>query len=131
MAESVKSGKLYPHVQPSKKAVQSIKSRITELTKRARTIMPCEWIVNEVNATVCGWAGYFHYRNSSKTLTRIRGHVEEQSEIVRRDTSCFVTGLCTRGTGSIKCRHQPVGRKRMLCSEEHRKAVCGKTARTV
>lgn len=78
MGESVKSGKLYPHVQPSKKAVQSIKTRITELTRRARTIMPLEWIVNEVNATVRGWVGYFHYRNSSKTLTRIRGHVEER-----------------------------------------------------
>lgn len=78
MAESVKSGKLYPHVQPSKKAVQSIKGRITELTRRARTILPLEWIVNEVNATVRGWVGYFHYRNSSKTLTRIRSHVEER-----------------------------------------------------
>jgi group II intron reverse transcriptase/maturase len=78
MGESVKSGKLYPHVQPSKKTVQSIKSRITELTKRARTIMPLEWIVNEINATVRGWVGYFHYRNSSKTLTKIRGHVEER-----------------------------------------------------
>jgi len=78
MAESVKSGKLYPHVQPSKKAIQSIKSRITELTQRARTIMPLEWIVNEVNATVRGWVGYFHYRNSSKMLTHVRGHVEER-----------------------------------------------------
>ncbi len=78
MAESVKSGKLYPHVQPSKKAIQSIKSRVTELTTRARTIMPLEWIVNEVNATVRGWVGYFHYRNSSKMLTHVRGHVEER-----------------------------------------------------
>ena len=34
-------------------------------------------------------------------------------------------------TDYTKCRRQQVGRKRMLCSEEHRKAVCGKTARTV
>jgi len=78
MGESVKSGRLYPHVQPSKKAIQSIKSRITELTQRARTIMPIGWVVNEVNATVRGWVGYFHYRNSSKTLTHVRGHVEER-----------------------------------------------------
>jgi RNA-directed DNA polymerase len=78
MRESVKSGKLYPHVQPSKKAIQSIKNRITELTQRARTIMPLEWVVNEVNATVRGWVGYFHYRNSSRTLTHVRGHVEER-----------------------------------------------------
>lgn len=58
--------------------MQSIKDRVTELTKRTRTIMPLEWVVNEVNATVRGWVGYFHYRNSSKTLTQIRRHVEER-----------------------------------------------------
>jgi len=30
-----------------------------------------------------------------------------------------------------KCRQQRLGRERMPCSEEHRKAVCGKTACTV
>jgi len=31
----------------------------------------------------------------------------------------------------LEDRHQLDGRRRMLCGEEHRKAVCGKTARTV
>ena len=78
MGKSGRTGKHYPHVQPSKKSMQSIKDRVTELTKRTRTIMPLEWVVNEVNATVRGWVGYFHYRNSSKTLTQIRRHVEER-----------------------------------------------------
>jgi len=55
MAESWKTGNLYPHVQPSKKSLQKIKDRVTELTARRRTIMPLEWIVKEVNATVRGW----------------------------------------------------------------------------
>ena len=78
MAESRKSGNLYPHVQPSKKSLQKIKDRVTELTARRRTIMPLEWIVKEVNATVRGWVGYFHYRNCSKALGLIRSHVEER-----------------------------------------------------
>ena len=78
MGESSKSGKLYPHVQPSKKALQKIKDRITELTKRARTIMPLEWIVKEVNATVRGWVGHFHYRNCSRTLQKVRNHLEQR-----------------------------------------------------
>src|SRR5664280_3778031 len=78
MAESRKSGNLYPHVQPSKKSLQKIKDRVTELTARKRTIMPLEWIVKEVNATVRGWVGYFHYRNCSKALGQIRSHVEER-----------------------------------------------------
>ena len=78
MGESRKTGKVYPHVQPSKKALQKIKDRITELTKRARTIMPLEWIVKEVNATARGWVGYFHYRNCSRTLQKVRNHLEQR-----------------------------------------------------
>ncbi|MDD2557696.1 MAG: group II intron maturase-specific domain-containing protein [Desulfuromonas sp.] len=39
--------------------------------------MPLDKVVNEVNATVRGWIGYFHYRNCSKTLQHILGHVEQ------------------------------------------------------
>ena len=46
MGESRKTGKVYPHIQPSKKAEQVIKDRITELTKRDRTIIPLEGVVN-------------------------------------------------------------------------------------
>jgi RNA-directed DNA polymerase len=78
MGRGMKTGKHYPHVQPSKKSVQTIKSRITNLTRRERTIMPMEWIVKEVNATVRGWVGYFHYRNCSQALGQVRNHVEQR-----------------------------------------------------
>jgi RNA-directed DNA polymerase len=78
MERGRKTGNYYPHVQPSKKSLQSIKDRVTDLTQRERTIMPLDWIVNEVNATVRGWVGYFHYRNCSQTLTRLRYHVEQR-----------------------------------------------------
>lgn len=78
MGKGRKTGNYYPHVQPSKRAEQKVKDRITILTKRERTIMPLEWVVNEVNAMVRGWVGYFHYRNCSKTLSRIRNHLEQR-----------------------------------------------------
>jgi len=78
MGKSRKSGKLYPHVQPSKKALQTIKDRVTALMKRERTVIPLEWIVKEVNATVRGWVGYFHFKNCSKVLTHLKGHTEER-----------------------------------------------------
>ena len=78
MGKGRKTGKYYPHVQPSKKSLQTIKDRITGLTTRERTIMPLEWVVNEVNATVRGWVGYFHYRNCSQTLGLVRYHLEER-----------------------------------------------------
>jgi len=78
MGKGRRTGNYYPHVQPSKKSLMSIKDRVTHLTKRERTIMPFDWIVNEVNATVRGWVGYFHYRNCSKTLSHVKYHVEQR-----------------------------------------------------
>jgi len=78
MGKGRETGKYYPHVQPSKKSLQSIKDRITDLTQRERTIMPLDWIVNEVNATVRGWVGYFHYRNCSQALISLMYHVEQR-----------------------------------------------------
>ena len=78
MGESRRTGSLYPHVQPSKKSLQTIKDRITDLTRRTRTIMPLEWIVKELNAKVRGWVGYFYYRNSSATLKKMKNHLEQR-----------------------------------------------------
>lgn len=78
MGKGRRTRNYYPHVQPSKKALQKIKDRVTELTTRRSTIKPLEWVVNEVNATLRGWVGYFHYRNCSEALGQIRSHVEER-----------------------------------------------------
>ena len=78
MGESSKTGNVYPHVQPSKQALQAIKDRVTALTKREMTVKPLEKVVTEVNATVRGRVGYFHFKNCSKVLTHLKGHVEER-----------------------------------------------------
>jgi group II intron reverse transcriptase/maturase len=81
MGKSGKSGGNYPHVQPSKKSLQTIKDRVTELTKRKRTVKCLELVINEVNATVKGWVGYFHFKNCSRSLKHVRAHVEERLQI--------------------------------------------------
>lgn len=78
MGKSRKSGKLYPHVQPSKKSLQAVKDRVTVFTKRTRTAKPLESVVNEINATLRGWVGYFHFKNCSSTLKAVKCHVEER-----------------------------------------------------
>jgi RNA-directed DNA polymerase len=40
--------------------------------------MPLEWVVKEVNTMLRGWVGYFHYRNCSQTLIRVRNHLEQR-----------------------------------------------------
>jgi len=78
MGKSRKTGNYYPHVQPSKESLRYIKDQVTELTERKKTRKPLIQVVREVNATVRGWVGYFHYRNCSKALAHVRGHVEER-----------------------------------------------------
>ncbi len=98
MAESSKSGKLYPHVQPSKKALKAIKDRVTVITQRKMTVKPLEKIMTEVNATVRGWVGYFHFKNCSKVLTHLKGHVEERLRTHLRKRH----KIKDRGTGYAK-----------------------------
>ncbi|WP_459874138.1 reverse transcriptase domain-containing protein, partial [Endothiovibrio diazotrophicus] len=63
LRRSRKSGKRYPHVEPSKRSVQRIKERTKTLTDRRRTPVPMPQVIGEVNRTLRGWANYFHYRN--------------------------------------------------------------------
>ena len=78
MAKSDRTGKFYPHVQPSKKSLKTIKDHITRLTARTRTMVPLDLLIKEVNAVVRGWVGYFHLRNCSKALGHVRWHLEER-----------------------------------------------------
>jgi group II intron reverse transcriptase/maturase len=75
---SRRSGKGYPHVEPSKRAEQRIKDRVTELTARRRTPVALRDMIGEVNHALRGWSGYFHYRNCSTVLGRVKTHAEER-----------------------------------------------------
>ncbi|MFS8083487.1 MAG: group II intron maturase-specific domain-containing protein [Ginsengibacter sp.] len=55
-----------------------MKDRITQLTARERTPIPLEDIIGSMNTTLCGWANYFHYRNSSGILDKVKAHTEER-----------------------------------------------------
>lgn len=78
MSRGARSGKPYPSVRPSDKAVQKIKARLTELTRRELTCIPLEGVVENVNRSLRGWANYFHYRNSSGKMSEVRHHAEER-----------------------------------------------------
>ena len=77
VSKGLKTGKSYPHVCPAPKSLAKIKDRITQLTARERTPIPLEDIVGSMNASLRGWSGYFHYRNSNGVLERVKTHAEE------------------------------------------------------
>jgi RNA-directed DNA polymerase len=79
--KSRNKGARYPHVQPSKKSLQKIRDRITALTQRHMTPVPIDTVIEQINTTLRGWAGYFHYGNCTKALTRVKWHVEQRLAI--------------------------------------------------
>jgi hypothetical protein len=68
MGRSRRTGRLYPLVQPSRKALKKIKADVTALTLRRMTPMPLRVVIEKVNTAVRGWVGYFHYRNCSRAF---------------------------------------------------------------
>jgi group II intron reverse transcriptase/maturase len=76
--KSIRSGKPSTHVEPSKEALKGIRQRITYLTRREMTCVPLKAVMEIVNQTLQGWVEYFHYRNCSSALSKVRWHVEER-----------------------------------------------------
>jgi RNA-directed DNA polymerase len=78
MSRGAKTGKPYPHVRPADTSLQKIKARLTALTQRELTAIPLSDIVGNVNRSLRGWANYFHYRNSSLAMTKVRTHAADR-----------------------------------------------------
>ena len=78
VSKSWKSGKRYTQVCPAPKSLAKIKGRIKQLTARERTPIPLDAIVGSMNTTLRGWVNYFHYRNSSNALEKVKTHAEER-----------------------------------------------------
>jgi len=64
-------GLVYLARWPSRKAAQHARDRIRLLTMRARLAAPVEQIVQEVNAFLRGWVGFFRYGNSAREFDKI------------------------------------------------------------
>lgn len=59
---------------PTKQAMQHARDRIHELTMRRRLLVPVEVIVQDINAFLRGWAGFFRYGNSTLHFEKIRSY---------------------------------------------------------
>ena len=81
MSQGAQSGKPYPNVRPADKSLKRIKARLTELTDRKLTCIPLSDVVGNVNRSLRGWANYFHFRNSSKMMSKARQHAEDRLRV--------------------------------------------------
>lgn len=77
---------------PSKKAVQHARDRVRELTDRRRQVHRTEWIVEDLNRFLRGWAAYFRYGNSAAQFNKITRYAQLRVAI-------FVAGRHHRSRG--------------------------------
>ena len=84
MAKSPRTGKMFPLVRPSKKAMVQIQAEIKALTCRRTLGLPKEVIIQRLNEVTRGWVGYFYYRNCSRNLARVKRFLEERVRIYLR-----------------------------------------------
>ena len=78
MSRGAKTGKPYPNVRPADTSLKNIKAKLTALTQRKLTAIPLSDIVENINRRLRGWVNYFHYRNSSQAMGKVRIHAEDR-----------------------------------------------------
>jgi RNA-directed DNA polymerase len=59
---------------PADKAMQHARDRIRELTRRSRLLKAPEWIVEDLNQFLRGWAAYFRFGNSAARFGKITSY---------------------------------------------------------
>jgi len=83
MVESWKRrGRWFLQKWPSLRAMASIKAKIRARTTRARTHLPLDVVVADLNAVLRGWGAYFRYGNSSRKFSVIDSYVHERLAIL-------------------------------------------------
>ena len=82
--KSIKTGKRFPLIRPSKEALAEIKAEIKVLTCRKTLHLPKEVVIKKLNEVVRGWAGYFYYKNCSRDLSTIKRFLDERVRIYLR-----------------------------------------------
>jgi group II intron reverse transcriptase/maturase len=134
-------GRNYPHVEPHAKSLTKLREGLREILNHGTLWKPCEMVVGQMNRRLKGWAGYFHYGNSTQAM----GWAEESARRRLRRWLWRKHG-CNHGLWEHYTNedlHDRLGLYRMPqwvawkadrrsnATNDPRKAGCGKTARPV
>jgi len=63
-----RTGQVLPYFWPGQKAMNTVRSKIRQLTGYSRKRVPMAKIVNDLNLVIRGWRNYFSVGNSTKQL---------------------------------------------------------------
>jgi RNA-directed DNA polymerase len=68
----------YLHVEPSQKSRQALRQQLGRIFNHWTLWRPIGAVVEETNRVLRGWAGYFHYRNSTSVMNGLKRHSRER-----------------------------------------------------
>jgi len=72
---SPRTGRAYLGTRPSKKKVQRLFARISEMTSRRTLLQDAQVVTGQLNRLLCGWANYFCLGPVSKAYRAVDAHV--------------------------------------------------------
>ena len=75
MKRGIRTGRIYPHAEPSAKALKHIRAEIKQLTTERYSAVPTEGVIRKVNEVARGWVGYFRYANCTKALSKVKRYL--------------------------------------------------------
>src|SRR5271166_3494614 len=97
-----KRGVIFLARWPADKAMQHARDRIRQITDRSRLLMAPEWIVEDLNRFLGGWAAFFRYGNSAARFDKI-------SECGWNASSASATAAASRSGGGWWHSPHPTG----------------------
>ncbi len=119
----------YLKIEPKKKAFAKAKNVIREMLIQKNNFIPIEKTINRINKFLSGWTEYFSLGHPSDTFAKMDHFVEEalRRHLNKRSQRGYKKGKQTwyqvfKGMGLIRLTSK---------CKTSRKAVCGKSARTV
>jgi RNA-directed DNA polymerase len=84
MKRGIKTGRIYPHTEPSKEAQKHVRAEIKQLTTERYSAIPTEVVIRRVNEVARGWVGYYRYGNCTKAMSSLRRYLGYRMRIYLR-----------------------------------------------
>jgi len=78
---SERTGKWFPYVEPSKKAISDFKEKIKWITRGRMNLVPLVDIIKMMNDRLRGWGNYFRHGNCYRQLRKVRSFCEQRLRI--------------------------------------------------
>ena len=88
-----KAGVVFLARWPAKKAMQHARDRVRELTDRSRLLLPVEWVTEDVNRFLRGWAAYFRYRQLRRPVRQDQRVCPDAAGVVHHSPTSPQSGV--------------------------------------